>query len=275
MRSAVILVALVASTTAAPQVSKLRFRNLYKHPLREPRNVLPRIIGGQEAAPHSIPSQAFLEMYTENEGWYCGGSLISENYVLTAGHCGEDVVKAMVSLGAHALSESVEGEITVDSQDVTVHADYDGNVIINDIAVIKLPEPVTLSDTIQPVALPTTADVDNTFTGEEARVSGWGLTDGFDEILSDVLNYVDVKVISNEECLRDYDNVIDSILCTSGDARTGSCEGDSGGPLILNGTQIGIVSYGITYCLPGYPSGFTRVTSFLEWIGENTDVQIE
>lgn len=48
-----------------------------------------RIIGGQEAEPNSIPYQVFLEVYGETKGWYCGGSLISENYVVTAGHCGD------------------------------------------------------------------------------------------------------------------------------------------------------------------------------------------
>jgi hypothetical protein len=46
-------------------------------------------------------------------------------------------------------------------------------------------------------------------------------------------------------------------------------------PADLDDTQIGIVSYGITYCLSGYPSAFTRVTGFLDWIGENTDVKIQ
>lgn len=106
MKTAVIVLALIALASAAPKVStyfhfflssficisqttKLSYRNLYKQPIKTIANPRPRIIGGQEATPHSIPWQAFLEVYSSSGGWYCGGSLISANYVVTAGHCGD------------------------------------------------------------------------------------------------------------------------------------------------------------------------------------------
>lgn len=106
--------------------------------------------------------------------------------------------------------------------------------------------------------------------GSTARISGWGLTDGFGGSLSDVLNYVDVKVISNADCAAIFNIVRDSNVCTSGDDATGSCNGDSGGPLVVNGVQIGIVSFGVQYCFAGYPSAFTRVSSYLDWIKSNS-----
>jgi len=56
-------------------------------------------------------------------------------------------------------------------------------------------------------------------------------------------------------------------------------EGDSGGPLVFkdatNGnTLIGVVSFVAALKCPGYPNGFMRLTSFLNWIGENTDIEI-
>ncbi|KAJ3643060.1 hypothetical protein Zmor_025797 [Zophobas morio] len=267
----IVFLALVALAAAAPKGAQLQFRNLYKNPVGEIRTKpSPHIIGGQEAEPHSIPFQVFLEMYTDNGGWYCGGSLISANYVLTAGHCGQDVTRAVVTLGAHQLSEASDGQLEIESTTVTVHPDFDYDLIVNDISVIQLPEAVTFTDTISPVVLPT--DSSSTYTGETARVSGWGLTDGFGNTLSDVLNYVDVRVISNNECAEDFGPVEETIVCTSGNDKTGSCSGDSGGPLVVDGVQIGIVSFGMTYCLPGYASAFTRVTSYLDWIAENTDV---
>jgi secreted trypsin-like serine protease len=128
------------------------------------------------------------------------------------------------------------------SKDIKIHEDYDGEQVINDVGLIKLPESVTFNDAIKPVSLPSKADADNDFAGETARVSGWGLTDGFDTDLSEVLNYVDVEVISNEKCEDTFDSLLPSILCTSGDAYTGSCSGDSGGPLIKDDVQIGVVS---------------------------------
>jgi chymotrypsin len=184
-------------------------------------------------------------------------------------------IEAHVTLGAHKPLQTEDTQVQSVSKDIKIHEDYDGEQVINDVGLIKLPESVTFNDAIKPVSLPSKADADNDFAGETARVSGWGLTDGFDTDLSEVLNYVDVEVISNEKCEDTFDSLLPSILCTSGDAYTGSCSGDSGGPLIKDDVQIGVVSFGIIYCLPGYPSGFSRVTSFLDWIATNSDVQIK
>jgi secreted trypsin-like serine protease len=270
MKTAVVILALVALATAAPKATKLNFRNLYKQPIKPLDKPVPRIIGGREASPHSIPFQAFLEVYSSSEGWYCGGSLISENYVLTAGHCGDGARQAQVTLGAHNIQQNENTQEVQTSTDVTVHERYDGDLIINDIAVIKLPRSASLSDAIQPVALPR-SDGD-TYTGDTARASGWGLTDGQGNSISPVLNYVDLEVISQRECEDVFGSLESSILCTSGARGTGTCSGDSGGPLVIDGTQIGVVSFGVQYCLSGYPSAYTRVTSFLDWITRNTDV---
>lgn len=123
--------------------------------------------------------------------------------------------------------------------------------------------------------MPTKADASNDYVGTTARISGWGLTDGLGDTLSEVLNYVDVDVITNEDCEEAFGDLPETNICTSGDQDTGSCNGDSGGPLVAEDKQIGVVSFGIMFCLPGYPSGFTRLTSFLDWIEANTDVQIQ
>ncbi|EFA10697.1 brachyurin [Tribolium castaneum] len=273
--SLILILGIVALAAAAPKPTKLNYRNLYKPPVGPLKHrPSPKIIGGHEATPHSIPYQAFLEVYSGSEGWYCGGSLISQNYVLTAGHCGVDATEAHVTLGAHKPLQDEDTQVKIVSKDVKVHEQYNAELIINDVAVIKLPKAVTFTDAVKAVALPSKADANNTFEGETARISGWGLTDGFDNKLSEVLNYVDVKVISNAKCGEAFGDLKDSIVCTSGDENTGSCNGDSGGPLAIDDVQIGVVSFGIMYCLSGYPSAFSRVTSFLDWIATNSDVVI-
>lgn len=57
-------------------------------------------------------------------------------------------------------------------------------------------------------------------------------------------------------------------------------QGDSGGPLVIEiddaYTQIGVVSFGAAAgCELGYPDGFARVTSFLDWIETNSGIKIE
>lgn len=90
MKTVLITFSLIAVIFAAPKSKILGFRNVYKDPLvpiTHKSNL--GIIGGQEAVPHSIPYQVFLEIYDNSQnGWYCGGSLISVNYVVTTGHCG-------------------------------------------------------------------------------------------------------------------------------------------------------------------------------------------
>lgn len=52
----------------------------------------------------------------------------------------------------------------------------------------------------------------------------------------------------------------------SGNGTVGSCNGDSGGPLLVDGIQVGIVSFGVNDCAASYPSVYTRVTDFYSWI---------
>ncbi|KAJ8972757.1 hypothetical protein NQ314_000049 [Rhamnusium bicolor] len=60
-----------------------------------------------------------------------------------------------------------------------------------------------------------------------------------------------------------------SHVCTSGAGIVGACTGDSGGPLLVNGVQVGIVSFGFQVCTLGLPTIYTRVSEFSDWIEEN------
>lgn len=56
-----------------------------------------------------------------------------------------------------------------------------------------------------------------------------------------------------------------------GDGIVGSCNGDSGGPLLINGTQVGIVSFGASDCSAGMPSVYTRLTEFYDWVNQTIE----
>lgn len=56
-----------------------------------------------------------------------------------------------------------------------------------------------------------------------------------------------------------------------GEGIVGSCNGDSGGPLLINGTQVGIVSFGASDCAAGMPSVYTRLTEFYEWVNQTIE----
>ncbi|XP_063919506.1 brachyurin-like [Zophobas morio] len=276
----VVILTTVVLVSAVPKPSRLGFRNIYKNPIKtlHPDVKTPRIIGGHEVTPHSIPYSAFLELYSGNDGWYCGGSLISENYVVTSAHCTystQSPVEATIILGAHRPFDLEDSQVELVSTEITIHENYDNEEIVNDIAVIKLPTPVEFNNYIDPIALPSFSDADNDYENALVTASGWGLTDGHGTTVSEVLNFVQLTVISNLDCQTYFGTLESSILCTSGLQNSGVCNGDGGGPLVTDQVLIGIVSFTVPYCLDGYPSAFTRVTSFLDWLGENTDVIIE
>lgn len=92
---------------------------------------------------------------------------------------------------------------------------------------------------------------------QELTVMGWGLLKGSDTSLPDILQSVNVTAISNEKCDRGVwdGRITPDMLCATGFNLTGSCNGDSGGPLIVPGAtyeddvQVGIVSFGFPGCL--------------------------
>ncbi|CAH4034610.1 unnamed protein product [Pieris brassicae] len=238
-----------------------------------------RIAGGAPATIGEFPYQAGLigDIRNVQGQGVCGGSLISANRVVTAAHCWFDgtnqVWRFEVVLGSVLL---FSGGTRIYSEDVVMHANWWPSLIRNDIAVIRLPESVSLSDTISPIALPSFLDTFDNFTGQTAVASGYGLTgDNVGLSRDQFLSGVSVPVITNEVCRNSYPlNVVDSNICISGAGGKSTCRGDSGGPLVVtkNGKQIliGITSFGSRWgCTIGFPAAFVRVTSFLDFINNN------
>jgi len=235
-----------------------------------------RIVGGEEAIPHSIPYQAFIETEKDGGSYICGGTLLNKRYVLTAMHCLVDVTKITVKLGKHALHQDSEAtqkfSVTVISRD-----DYNDWSLINDIAILKLDRDAELDDyAVIPACLP--SNLNELYVGKTAKASGWG------EIIdrgstSNVLKETDVTILaqSDQKCKWSGEKARDkppTQMCAYRN-KTSVCRGDSGGPLAVqeNGkyTVVGIVSYsdpdGCTQ--PGHADVYTRVTKYMDWIREN------
>jgi len=100
-----------------------------------------KIFGGKEAAIGQFPYQAAI---TVDDDDFCGGSLISKKWVLTAAHCVKRFVQWTVALGAHNIRESSEpGRMTLMSKKAIPHENY--SYLQNDVAVIQLPQDVQFS----------------------------------------------------------------------------------------------------------------------------------
>jgi len=238
-----------------------------------------RIVGGEEATPHSYPWMAAL--FVDGK-WFCGGTLISDEWVLTAAHCAKDASEMRVMLGAHNVREaSEEGRIELVTTDFFTHERYSQFNLHNDLALVHLPERVTFTDTIKPVCLPSYSESSEAWAHEDCQASGWGKPADSSDSISPVLRHVTVDTITNLMCALEFPTVINkNIICISGKHGKSTCNGDSGGPLhlVTDGVhkQIGITSFGSgAGCELGFHAGFTRTASFLEWIETNTGIQID
>lgn len=194
--------------------------------------------------------------------------------------------KVKVILGAHEIKNSREiTQVEIIGELFITHEKYNSTSFENDIALIKLARPVELNNFIQTVSLLPKANANEDFTNERVTSIGWGLTrdvpnPSIDDI-SSVLMAANLTVIPLSSCEGFNDNdqhivyVTKKNICTSGYRAKGTCEGDSGSPLMHDGKQIGLVSIGPSECEACWPSVYTHVGKFLNWIESNSDVVIE
>ncbi|XP_021958690.1 trypsin-1 isoform X1 [Folsomia candida] len=246
-----------------------------------------KIVGGEAVPISELPWTAALVRKKENatqiKGPYCGGTLVNTRYVVTASHC-VDAFKAekiQVWLNEEDFrveDETLTGTLRIDVEEIIMHQDYDRNKIKNDIALLKLAQPVDIVNTIRPVCLP--ADGSESYDNEKAIVAGWGATEQGGSV-SSTLQKVVVPIIPNKVCnwrTLYLGQITDTQIC-AGELSSGgkdSCQGDSGGPLVLNRGEngqkllVGVVSFGFGCARPFAPGVYTRVSKYPEWIVENS-----
>ncbi|XP_025055588.1 chymotrypsinogen A-like isoform X1 [Alligator sinensis] len=224
-----------------------------------------RIVNGEEAIPGSWPWQASLQ---EKSGWhFCGGSLVGEDWVVTAAHCGVTTSNVVV-LGEHDRGSSTEQVQKLAVKKVFTHPKWNPQTIDYDIALIKLATPAKVSRTVSPVCLGETRD--HFYSGELCVTTGWGKTRYNAFLTPNKLQQTALPLLSNLQCEEYWGNQITNQMICAGAAGSSSCMGDSGGPLVCpkNGAWylVGIVSWGSSKCSTTIPAVYARVTEFHEWI---------
>uniref|UniRef100_A0A3B5QRK3 Prothrombin n=1 Tax=Xiphophorus maculatus TaxID=8083 RepID=A0A3B5QRK3_XIPMA len=228
-----------------------------------------RIVGGDEAEVASAPWQVMLYKRSPQE-LLCGASLISDEWILTAAHCvlyppwnkNYTVDDILVRLGKHNRAKFERGiEKIVAIDEIIVHPKYNWRENLNrDVALLHLRRPVTFSDQIHPICLPS-KEVAKTLMSEgfKGRVTGWGnLQETWNPSarnLPSVLQQIHLPIVEQDICRKSTSvRITDNMFCAGykpeENKRGDACEGDSGGPFVMKYPaenrwyQIGIVSWG-------------------------------
>jgi secreted trypsin-like serine protease len=267
-----------------------------------------RVIGGTPAGDGAWPWQVALywrETPTGDFRMICGGSLIDQNWVLTAAHCilSPDASKFRVVEGTNRIDGVIKPNgknRNIAVAQIIRHEAYDEQRFRNDIALVKLARPATSS----PVALafPGGGDLFEGI-GQSSTITGWGAIRPFDprtwtdpithekmqpsdpKYFPNRLQQADLPIVACPEywTIVDHQKVKNQAdqrnLCTQvKNGGQSSCQGDSGGPLVAKKpdgrfAQIGIVSFGGTPCDQG-PSYFARVSAFESWIEAKSGLKL-
>ncbi|XP_062903542.1 chymotrypsin-like elastase family member 2A [Mobula hypostoma] len=237
-----------------------------------------RVIGGHEAVPHSWPWQVSLQFAYDFDPNYfqhmCGGTIIAGSWVMTAAHCILSYPgRYAVVLGEHDLQQ--KGNEYLRHVDLIIrHERWNPMSLTNgyDIALLHLEQPAYSTPDVEIAHLPAAGDI--VPDGYPCYITGWGLTRPYGDISSKLQEAL-LPVVSYDKCSSPYSwstAVTKDMICAGGDGYTAGCQGDSGGPLnCANEAGIwvvqGIVSFGPVSCIEErYPTVFTRVSSFTEWI---------
>ncbi|XP_058822427.1 trypsin-like isoform X2 [Topomyia yanbarensis] len=232
-----------------------------------------RIVNGIDGSIDEMPSIVSIRV---NHKHACGGTVLTQHWILSAAHCFLVIPEARlltVLAGKTKISPSADNMVHEVSHFIN-HPDFHANFLDNDVSLLKLATPLSFSKVIQPVRLPgVCAEV--VWHGMSVRVGGWGLVN--ESHMPEVLQFLDYYVIPNEECRSFHHHPIyDTNICAvhphGGKAE---CNGDSGGPLMHNGVQVGIVSWNTKPCGGGNPGIFTKVSNFIRFIYMHTDLDMD
>merc|ERR1712088_106383 len=257
MKTIVALALFVAAASAYTTTLQDRIV-LYPHMMaKNPQRGSGRIVGGSEATPNSYPHLVFLLI---DSLYVCGGNIFNENTIIPAAHCADGANRIQITAGAHDQTANEPSQQVVISTSHIEHPDWNSFTLSGDVAILYLDSPLEFSDEIDSISLAQSEPA----VGEDVNMAGWGKT--CDQVTVPVL---DDSVADEYYGTLDWDRII----CIDTTGGMGTCNGDSGGPLMVgnaNGPLTGVTSFGSIFgCEVGAPACFTSIPNYLDWLNEN------
>jgi len=226
-----------------------------------------RIVGGKNATAHAYP---FLINIVGSDGVpvLCTGSILSDRWILTAGHCFEKILTGALSgkksttrmkvvVGDYSKIVKEANELSIGIKQLVFHPSYSPPRMDSDVVLLYLASPLIYNDDVRPIGLAKNDPQAN----HKCLVAGWGRTIAtLQGSGSQLLKYLAVPVIESQACRKlgaIYQQFTDNMLCAGTlDGFNTTCKGDSGGPLFCAEPtsnipvykQYGLTSWGPSPC---------------------------
>uniref|UniRef100_A0A8C0XVW1 Coagulation factor XI n=1 Tax=Castor canadensis TaxID=51338 RepID=A0A8C0XVW1_CASCN len=239
--------------------------------------IKPRIIGGSPSVHGEWPWQVTLHITSPMQRHLCGGSIIGNQWILTAAHCFSEVESPKILRvygGIVNQSEINEDTFFFGVQEIIIHDKYKMAESGYDIALLKLETIMNYTDSQRPICLPSKGDRNIIYT--DCWVTGWGYRKLRGKT-QNTLQKAEIPLVSNEECQTRYQGhkITNRMICAGHkEGWKDACKGDSGGPLSCKHNEVwhlvGITSWGEGCGQKERPGIYTNVVKYVDWILEKT-----
>lgn len=235
-----------------------------------------RIVGGVNADINSAPFIVSFLVKNRRSQFipFCAGSVLSESWILTAAHCLVLEPYRINIAAGHYNQKEFEDTTQFRKADFYVQHENFERIGPYDIGLLHVSQPFKLTPQVQKVSL----SKDDEYVGD-ATIYGWGSTlPSRRRQFPSNLQTANLTLVDNSFCSAIFPIEINNGNLCAGlpDIGKGGCVGDSGGPLMQNGSQIGITSWGPITCNPlEGPSVFTKVSYYIPWIKKQLELAKE
>ncbi|XP_069703485.1 trypsin alpha-like [Periplaneta americana] len=230
-----------------------------------------RIVGGSETTIEEYPYQLSIQLQTKSGVMHkCGASIIGEKWAISAAHCVDEISVRLLSLRAGSTYASKGGSLHKLKK--VYMNNYDPDNYENDICLLEVEPPFEYSKSVQAIPMESSPEADGTI----GVATGWGRVKE-DGKGSDVLKQVSLPILKYDTCSKIYKEIEydfflhDGQMCTLDDGE-GACQDDSGGPFVVDGNLVGVVSWGLGCAHKEHPGVLSNVSYFRGWVKDVTGI---